>query len=343
MFYQPDAFVGYPHIQGMYPYDKEHWNEKECLYFIGVMKTACGKGWSYSDKFTRVFVLETTPLLPIKQDENGNPIIDETHFYHEEGFVPDFDYMQERIEELEQERIEELEQYLVATGLNDYELTDEDIETLSLSGFRHYEERDSEDAVKVCKEMREFTLSSILDVITPTKRFNANAVEITECIGHPYVVRSSTNNGIRGYINEDEKYLNDGNTFSFGQDTATIFWQPKAYFTGDKIKVLKPKFNCNDEIANYVMNRIEIAFSGFSWGTQSFRVSVIENMLISLPIQTDAEGNPIIDTECKYHPDGYIPDWNFMEKYIRAIEKIVIADVVQYKDAMISKTKEVVA
>ena len=31
-----------------------------------------------------------------------------------------------------------------------------------------------------------------------------------------------------------------------------------------------------------------------------------------------------------------------MEKYIKAIEKIVIADVVQYKDAMISKTKEVV-
>lgn len=133
MFYQPDDFIGYPHIQGMYPYDKEHWNEKECLYFIGVMKTACGKGWSYSNKFTRIFVLDTTPLLPIKQDENGNPIIDDTHFYHDEGFVPDFDYMQERIEELEQERIEELEQYLVATGLNDYELTDEDIETLSLS------------------------------------------------------------------------------------------------------------------------------------------------------------------------------------------------------------------
>ena len=293
--------------------------------------------YNYSNMCSYNKIKDLTIILPTLDE------LDENSPYSDEGFVPDFDYMQERIEELEQERIEELEQYLVATGLNDYELTDEDIETLSLSGFGHYEERDSEDAVKVCKEMREFTLSSILDVITPTKRFNANAVEITECIGHPYVVRSSTNNGIRGYINEDEKYLNDGNTFSFGQDTATIFWQPKAYFTGDKIKVLKPKFNCNDEIANYVMNRIEIAFSGFSWGTQSFRVSVIENMLISLPIQTDAEGNPIIDTECKYHPDGYIPDWNFMEKYIRAIEKIVIADVVQYKDAMISKTKEVVA
>ena len=58
---------------------------------------------------------------------------------------------------------------------------------------------------------------------------------------------------------------------------------------------------------------------------------------------TDANNNPIIETTKKYHPDGYIPDWEFMEKYIRAIEKIVIADVVQYKDAMISKTKEVVA
>ena len=39
---------------------------------------------------------------------------------------------QERIAELEQERIAELEQYLIATGLNDYELTDEDKEVLEM-------------------------------------------------------------------------------------------------------------------------------------------------------------------------------------------------------------------
>ena len=43
---------------------------------------------------------------------------------------------QERIAELEQERIAELDVYLVASGLDDYELTDEDKEILSLSRIR---------------------------------------------------------------------------------------------------------------------------------------------------------------------------------------------------------------
>jgi len=62
--------------------------------------------------------------------------------------VPDWAYMQERIVELEQERIVELEQeriaelerYLVATGLNDYTLTDEDIAVLTLFGHVFDEE-----------------------------------------------------------------------------------------------------------------------------------------------------------------------------------------------------------
>lgn len=54
--------------------------------------------------------------------------------------VPDWDYMQERIAELEQERIAELEQYLVATELNDYALTDEDVAVLALANGISYEQ-----------------------------------------------------------------------------------------------------------------------------------------------------------------------------------------------------------
>ena len=263
----------------------------------------------------------------------------------------DWQYMQERIAELEQERIAELEQeriaelehYLVASGLNDYELTEEDKSILATELFNSDDATELPSENSCRKEARKFRVGDLFEVKTPVKKFNASSVEITDKIGHPYVVRSSTNNGIRGYINEDEKYLNEGNTFSFGQDTATIFWQEKPFFTGDKIKILKPKFACNSEIANYIMNGIAMAFCYFSWGTQSFKVSVIEDAELLLPIQTDTANNPIINPENTYHPEGYIPDWSFMEKYIRAVEKVVIKDVVDWKDEEIKKTKEIVS
>ncbi len=62
------------------------------------------------------------------------PVVESSNPDHEYTVKDiDYKYMQERIAELEQERIAELDVYLVASGLDDYELTDEDKEILSLS------------------------------------------------------------------------------------------------------------------------------------------------------------------------------------------------------------------
>ena len=259
--------------------------------------------------------------------------------------VPDWDYMQERIAELEQERIAELEQYLVAAGLNDYTLTEDDLKVLSLSGSGRDEDGNPAAHAAVSKPMKEFQMDNIVDVLTPKQRFNANTVSIDKYRkkGYAYVVRTSENNGIRGNIEADESYLNDARTFSFGQDTATIFWQIEPYFTGDKIKVLKPKYCLTDEMAQYIMASIRQAFSHFVWGQQSFSEKVICKMMIILPIQTDESGTPVIDEAKVYHPDGYVPDWEYMAAYIRAMEKLVIRDVVDYKDEFIRQHRLAVA
>ena len=109
MFYQPNKFIGYPHVQGMYPKGTHKWSEKECLYLISIIKRSAGKGWNYSNKFTRKIVSELHVKLPITSD----------------GTI-DWRFMEDYITELEQERITELEQYLMATGLNDYYLTTEE-------------------------------------------------------------------------------------------------------------------------------------------------------------------------------------------------------------------------
>lgn len=146
-------------------------------------------------------------------------------------------------------------------------------------------------------------MGELFEVLTSKKRFDANKVQVFQDGKNPYVVRTSSNNGQRGFIVEDESYLNEGNTISFGQDTATMFYQEKPYFTGDKIKVLKAKnkkFNKNN--AQFFISTMAKAFSTFSWGSSSFNVNIIENQKLTLPTQ-----------------NGKI-DFAFMEQFIAELE-----------------------
>ena len=124
----------------------------------------------------------------------------------------------------------------------------------------------------------EYRIGELFDISTPKKKFNANAIEFGT--KYRYVVRTSQNNGIRGYLDEDEKYLNPANTISFGQDTATIFYQDQPYFTGDKIKIMRFLLNeLNPTIACYLLSAMNKSFSTFQWGQSSFDVDILINVL----------------------------------------------------------------
>ena len=177
-----------------------------------------------------------------------------------------------------------------------------------------------------------FELQKIATVSSPKKRFNANTLTIYSQgkEGFPYVVRTSLNNGIRGYIKEDERYLNSANTFSFGQDTATVFWQPQPYFTGDKIKILTPRREFSTEIALFILITIRKAFSMFSWGTDSFNEDIIKTTKISLPVLMQEDDTPVIDEECFFHDEGYIPDFDYMQKCIMELKQEHIIGMEKY-------------
>lgn len=125
MFYQASPFIGYPHVQGMYPYQPDKWDEKCYLYVISCIRKSAGNGWSYAVKFNRTLVKKLPIELPVIESP------DPDHKYTVNDI--DYGYMQECITKLEQECIAELDADLVASGLDDYELTDEDKKTLYLS------------------------------------------------------------------------------------------------------------------------------------------------------------------------------------------------------------------
>jgi len=213
----------------------------------------------------------------------------------------DFKFMENFLAELELERIKELESYLLASGLKDYTLTNEEKQVL-------------EDFKSGKIDFSEFRIGKLFEINTYKKRFDANKVTISS-IGEPYVVRTSLNNGVRGYIDEDKQFLNEGNSISFGQDTATMFYQEKPYFTGDKIKIVKSKDSRFNRLNGlFFISTMTKSFSSFSWGGSSFSVNVIGNQLMKLPTKNKQ------------------PNYELMETLISAIQKLVIKEVVLYVD-----------
>lgn len=150
----------------------------------------------------------------------------------------------------------------------------------------------------------EFKLGDLFEVVSYKKCFDANKVAIIENRGHPYIVRQSTENGRKGNIDEPIKYLNPGNTISFGQDTATMFYQEKPYFTGDKIKILRPKYaKFGKNNAQFFLSTMRKAFCSFAWGSSRFNVETLKKQkllkVFNAELKLDIRGG--IGTEKEVH------------------------------------------
>lgn len=86
IFYQADDFVGYPHVQGMYPIGeyKDMWAPYSLMFFAALFrKTAVSKGFDYGNKFRRDIAIEIILKLPAKND------------------APDWQYMEDYMRNIE--------------------------------------------------------------------------------------------------------------------------------------------------------------------------------------------------------------------------------------------------
>ena len=106
IFYQPYDFIGYSHVQGVYPKEPEKWSKKALLYFVVNFRKVTAGRFDYATKFNRKIAIELKIALPVTKT----------------GEI-DFEYMVSYIRELELARIRELVAYLKVAGLTDYKLT----------------------------------------------------------------------------------------------------------------------------------------------------------------------------------------------------------------------------
>ncbi|MFP6033830.1 restriction endonuclease subunit S [Helicobacter pylori] len=171
----------------------------------------------------------------------------------------------------------------------------------------------------------EFRLGDLFEVLSSKKIYHANTIKIHDTQienSYPYVVRATTNNGIKGFIIDDPTFTNEKNTLSFAQDTFTVFYQKQPYFTGNKVKILKPKFAFKSpKILYFISAILQFILKPLTWGLGSTTESIAE-FKFSLPLKPTAKTQTLEDI-----------DFDFMEKFIAELEQCRLAELEAYLKA----------
>ena len=145
----------------------------------------------------------------------------------------------------------------------------------------------------------------------------------------PLITAGESNQGIAEYIGNEEQqtFRNNLTIDMFGY----CFYRDYSYKADDNVLSFGEKLS--PACGNYLASVIGKAVRGYDY-SQQFRLNSYKSTKISLPVV------PSADPAHVYTPSDI--DWGYMERYIRATEKLVMADVVAYKDRVIAETRRIV-
>ncbi|NHB23290.1 restriction endonuclease subunit S [Helicobacter pylori] len=324
-FYRSFAYKMVTHARVFSLKPKFEINHKIGL-FLSTLFFGYPKKFGYENMCSWVKIKNDKVILPLKPTAK-NQTLEDIDFTFMEKFIAELE--QCRLAELEQCRLAELQAYLKATGLENTTLSNDEENALNVFN-------NSGGGNTPCGlTWQHFKLGDLFEVLSSKKIYHANTIKIHDTQienSYPYVVCAATNNGIKGFIVDDPIFTNEKNTLSFAQDTFTVFYQKQPYFTGNKVKILKPKFAFKSpKILHFISAILQFILKPLTWGLGSTTESIAE-FKISLPLKPTAKTQTLKDI-----------DFDFMRTLINALMKQIIQGVAQYCDAKIQATKEAIS
>ena len=257
VFYQTDRFWASDDVNVLY--SKHPMIESVALYFCAAIRK-CGKKYGYAYKWTKDFMEKELLLLPITKA----------------GKI-DYAYMESRIREMEESRIREMDAYLLVSGFENCELTEEEQDVLCLVDngnvkFRSFHVTDDtnngrHDGIFVVKNSHNILQSSI----TPNSG------------NKPYVTAGEGNNSISTYISYDKSQIEKGNAIMIGGKTMVITYQAEDFFSNDShnlVLYVKNPLLANELIQLYLVASLNRRLKPiYSWG-DSISSKKIKNILL---------------------------------------------------------------
>lgn len=232
-------------------------------------------------------------MLPVLKNDNNDPIIDKTYKYSEKGFVPDWQFMENYIKSLH---------YKPLTTKNKVG----NIGALEINNWKS------------------FKVGRILSILNGKGITND---EIEENPGTFNAVQSGEeNNGVLGKIDliycKKKKYTISERpclTVARSGSAGYVSFQPNGCVVGDSAKILLlPEKIASNGVYLFIQTLLTANRFKYAYGRKVTEEKYAEDE-IKLPVLAEADGAPVIDNSNEFSDKGYIPDWQFMDDYIKAL------------------------
>ena len=267
----------------------------ELYVFLQTLLTANRFKYAYGRKVTESKYMNDMVKLPIQRDSSGTPLIDKTKKYSDDGYIPDWKWMENYIKSL------------------------------------HYRPLTTQNANKTPQRLNtdkwEYFLLKDLCLISMGNKMDYSAMSMDDPSVN-FVGRSAENNGVAGKV--DFVFDDKGNvikpykagciTVALGGSLGSSYLQVEDFYTSQNVSVLEFEDGISNAtklfITTCIMN--ESKYKYFPFGRE-LNTHIRTDFGFTLPIQRKTDGTPIIDKTLKYSPKGYIPDWQWMETYIKSL------------------------
>lgn len=173
---------------------------------------------------------------------------------------------------------------------------------------------------------KKFKIVDVFEVVNTHSILKENVV--FDSGKYPYVTASEGNNSIVSYIAADTSILERGNCIVIGGKTMVITYQESDYVSNDShnlaLYLKNPTHGTKLAYLYFVSTLYAALACKYHWG-DSISKKKIQDDVIQLPVTPSGE-----------------PDYEFMEIYMRATEKLAIKDAILLKDRITEETKKIV-
>lgn len=139
------------------------------------------------------------------------------------------------------------------------------------------------------------------------------------------VSRVSYNNGVDvkvGFVDNVEPFEAGLVTVALGGSyLGSCFVQEEPFYTGQNVAVMKHKFDGMSHKVNVFISglvRFECKTKYYAFGRE-LNTHIRRDFDVKLPVKHNQDGSFFIDVNHTYSEEGYVPDWQFMEDYIKSL------------------------